>query len=125
MGRLLWCRVAVAVALASAAALAQAQQSAWRPQRAVEIVVPTGPGGSLDASGRLMQKILQANRLVEVPVLTVNKPGGGQAIAMSYLDQRAGDGHYLLNSTMALMTGHLLGRSKVNYTDYTPLAVLF
>ena len=44
---------------------------------------------------------------------------------MTYLDQRAGDGHELLTSTMSLMTNHILGRSKVNYTDYTPLATLF
>ena len=111
--------------LAGAVTDSQAQQAAWRPQRAVEIVVPTAPGGSIDTTGRLMQRILQSNRLVEVPVVTVNKPGGGQAIAMTYLDQHAGDGHYLLNSTMSLMTGHILGRSKVNYTDYTPLAILF
>jgi putative tricarboxylic transport membrane protein len=119
------CFATAAMVLAGAVTDTQAQQAAWRPQRAVEIVVPTAPGGSIDTTGRLMQRILQSNRLVEVPVVTVNKPGGGQAIAMTYLDQHAGDGHYLLNSTMSLMTGHILGRSKVNYTDYTPLAILF
>jgi putative tricarboxylic transport membrane protein len=63
--------------------------------------------------------------MVATPVLAVNKAGGGGAIALSYLDQRAGDGHYLLTSTMSLMTNHILGRSKTTYTDYTPLATLF
>ena len=120
-----WFAMTAAIVLTAAVTAAGAQQAAWRPQKAVEIVVPTAPGGSIDTTGRLMQKILQANRLVEVPVVIANKPGGGQAIAMSYLDQHAGDGHYLLNSTMSLMTGHILGRSKVNYTDYTPVAMLF
>lgn len=87
--------------------------------------MPTAPGGSIDATARLMQRIWQNGRLVDVPVVVINKPGGGQSIAMSYLDQRAGDGHELLVSTMALMTGHIMGRSKVNYTDYTPLAILY
>jgi putative tricarboxylic transport membrane protein len=91
----------------------------------VEIVVPTAPGGSLDGTARLMQRILQNNRFVEVPVVVLNKAGGGGSIALSYLDQHAGDGHYLLISTMSLMTNHIQGRSKVNYTDYKPLATLF
>lgn len=102
-----------------------AQQGAWRPERPIEIVVPAGAGGSIDGTARLVQRILQNNRIVDTPVLAVNKAGGGGAIALNYLDQRSGDGHYLLTSTMSLMTNHILGRSKVTYTDYTPLATLF
>ncbi len=113
------------LALLAAAAPAHAQQAAWRPERTVEIVVPAAAGGSIDNTARLMQKLLQQNRIVETPVIAVNKAGGGGAIALNYLDQRAGDGHTLLTSTMGLMTNHILGRSKVTYTDYTPLATLF
>ncbi|MCC7485493.1 MAG: tripartite tricarboxylate transporter substrate binding protein [Burkholderiales bacterium] len=113
------------IALAAGAATADAQQAAWKPQRAVELVVPTAPGGAIDTMARLMQRIMQDGRIVETPVVIANKPGGGQAVAMTYLDQHAGDGHYALASTMSLMTGHILGRLKVNYTDYTPLAILF
>lgn len=121
-----WCawsaRAAVAV-LAWAVTFSHAQ--IWRPERPVEIVVPTAPGGSLDGTARLMQRLLQSSRVVEVPVVVLNKAGGGGSIALSYLDQHAGDGHYLLTSTMSIMTNHIQGRSKVNYTDYTPLATLF
>ena len=116
-------RVLVAAALGAAAAASQAQ--AWRPERAVEIVVPAAAGGSIDGTARLIQRVLQAGRIVEVPVLAVNKAGGGGNIATSYLDQHAGDAHYLLASTMSLMTNHILGRSPTTYTDYTPLATLF
>jgi putative tricarboxylic transport membrane protein len=109
----------------SAMPLSHAQQAPWRPERSVEIVVPAGAGGSIDATARLIQRILQNERMVATPVLAVNKAGGGGAIALSYLDQRTGDGHYLLTSTMSLMTNHILGRSKTTYTDYTPLATLF
>jgi len=89
------------------------------------MVVPAGPGGAIDGATRQIQRILQNNRIVHVPVVVVNKAGGGQTIAMNYLDQHVGDGHYLLNSTMSVMTNHILGRSKVNYTNYTPLAILY
>jgi putative tricarboxylic transport membrane protein len=100
-------------------------QTVWKPERQIELVVPTTPGGAIDGAARTMQKILQNQRIVETPVVVVNKPGGGQTLAMSYLDQRAGDAHIAIVSTMSIMTNHILGRAKFNYTDYTPLAVLY
>jgi putative tricarboxylic transport membrane protein len=123
-----WKRKAALAFMATLAATApssHAQQAAWRPERTVEIVVPAATGGSIDGTARLIQRVLQTNRIVEVPVVAVNKAGGGGNIATHYLDQHNGDGHYLLTSTMSLMTNHILGRSPTTYTDYTPLATLF
>jgi putative tricarboxylic transport membrane protein len=89
------------------------------------LIIPAQPGGSIDGTVRLMQRLLQANRLLGTPVLAVNKGGGGGNIAVSYLDQHAGDAHYLLASTMSLMTNHILGRAATTYSDYTPLATLY
>jgi len=111
--------------VATAATVSHAQQPAWRPERTVEIVVPAGTGGSIDGTARLIHRVLQFNRIVEAPVIVVNKPGGGGNIATSYLDQHPGDGHYLLTSTMSIMTNHIIGRSASTYSDYTPLATLF
>jgi putative tricarboxylic transport membrane protein len=111
--------------LAAVATLSHAQQPAWRPERTVEIVVPAAAGGSIDGTARLMHRVLQSSRVVDAPVIVVNKAGGGGNIATNYLDQRAGDGHYLLTSTMSIMTNHILGRSATTYNDYTPLATLF
>lgn len=113
------------IALLGAASPSHAQQAAWRPERTVEIVVPAAAGGSIDGTARLLQRVLQSSRIVEVPVIAVNKAGGGGNIATHYLDQHAGDGHTLLTSTMSLMTNHILGRATTTYTDYTPLATLF
>jgi len=117
-------RAAMAAAVAIAAP-SHAQTAGWKPERTVEIVVPAAAGGSIDGTARLIQRVLQANRIVDVSIITVNKAGGGGNIATNYLDQHAGDGHYLFTSTMGLMTGHILGRSTTTYTDYTPLATLF
>jgi putative tricarboxylic transport membrane protein len=118
------CALAAALVLI-ASTLVHAQQGAWRPERPVEIVVPTPPGGAIDALGRLLQKILHENRIVEVPLVVMNKGGGGGNLALVYLNTHAGDGHFLFPSTMTIMNNHILGRSKHNYTDYTPLAILF
>lgn len=120
-----WLASAGALVLAGAATLSHAQQAAWRPERPVEIVIPSAAGSSLDAAARMIQRILAENRLVEGTVVVVNKPGGGGNIASTYMDQHANDPHYILLSAMSLMNNHVLGRSPQNYDSYTPIAMLY
>lgn len=123
-GRRTGSKLAAAMIVILASGSAGAQQ-AWRPERTVELVVPAAAGGAIDATARLIQRILQSQRIVEVPIITVNKGGGGGNLGLSYLDQHPADPHYLFNSTMSLMTNHIQGLSKTTYTDYTPVAVLY
>jgi putative tricarboxylic transport membrane protein len=117
--------VVAAALFLGAAAAAHAQQGGWRPEKPVEIVIPSAAGSSLDAAARMIQRIMQEARLVDVPVIVVNRTGGGGGVAQNYLDQRAGDPHYLFLSTMSLLNNHILGRAKTNWTDYSPIATLF
>lgn len=102
-----------------------AQPSSWKPERNVEIVVGVGPGGGVDRTARSLQRILQDRRLVEVSLSVVNRPGGGGAIAQAYLNQRAGDGHFLHITATSLLTNHITGKSAVGHRDFTPLALLY
>jgi putative tricarboxylic transport membrane protein len=111
------------MALACAAGAATAQ--GWSPQRNVEIVVGSAPGGSNDKTGRTVESIVNANRLVPVSMTVVNKPGGGSNIAFTYVAQHAGDPHYLMVGTPSLLTNHITATSTLNYTDFTPIASLF
>ena len=106
---------------ASAGALAQA----WSPQRNVEIVVGSAPGGSNDKTARTVERVHMENKLVNTSIAVVNKPGGGSSIAFTYVSQRPGDPHTLLVGTTALLTNHITGRSKLRHTDFTPIASLF
>ena len=45
----------------------QAAAQSWRPDKNVEIIVGSSPGGSFDLTARSMQKILQDTKLVEAP----------------------------------------------------------
>lgn len=114
---------AAAAALALGASMPSAAQG-WKPDKPIEIVVPTTPGGSVDLTARLLQKILQDSGLVQVPVNVVNKPGGGGAVSLVYLNQRAGDAHYIATNTPNIIANDLNGRSPVRYTDVTPIANL-
>jgi len=84
------------LALALACAAAHAQSGAWRPDRPVEIVIPSAAGSSLDAAARTIQRILTESRLVESTVVVVNKPGGGGNIGHGTAAKATADGYTLL-----------------------------
>jgi putative tricarboxylic transport membrane protein len=107
------------------AASAPASAQGWSPQKNVEIVVGSAPGGSNDKTARQVERILTGHQLINTTITVNNRPGGGGSIAFTYVGQRLGDGHTLLVGTTALLTNHIVGLSKLSYTDFTPIASLF
>ena len=99
-------------------------QPAWRPDKNVELIVPSNAGSGADASARLIQKIWQDTKLFESTVTVNNKPGGGGAVAWTYLNTHPGDGHYLAFTSATLLTNKLAGLNPIGYTDVTPIANL-
>ena len=98
--------------------------AAWQPEKPVEIVVPTGAGGTNDQMARLVQSTLQAQKLISVPALVVNKSGGNQSLAVVYVNQHKADPHYLLYSTATVFTNEIAGLTKQKYTELSPVALL-
>ncbi len=114
---------ATGVLIAAGAAVPAGAQS-WSPQRNIEIVVGSAPGGSNDKTARTVEHVLTMNKLVPTSVTVVNRPGGGSTIAFNYVAQRAGDPHYLMIGTPSLLTNHITGLSKQHHNDFTPVASL-
>ena len=96
----------------------------WQPERSVEIVVGVTPGGPIDVSARLIQKIAQERQLVPAAISVQNRPGANNALAWLYINQHAGDGHYLAMTLPNIVTNRITGIHPLNYTDVTPLAQL-
>ena len=118
-----WIQCVPALALACLASLAHAQGGIWKPSRNVEVIVQSAAGGSSDRSARVTQKILAG--LPAFPNVSVNnKPGGGGMLALHYLNQHAGDAHYIVTLSTTVLTNHLLGLSPLNFTHFTPLSIL-
>jgi putative tricarboxylic transport membrane protein len=98
--------------------------SAWKPDQRVEIVVGVSAGAGSDTTARWIQRLLAEKKLIEANATVVNKPGGGGAIALTYLNQQAGNGHYLMVTSPTMLTNHITGRTQLGHTDVTPLAQL-
>ena len=115
-----WATFALLLMAASACA-----QSAWKPERNVEIISGTAAGGAVDKANRTVQKIWQDKRILDVTSTVVNKPGGGNTIAWNYINQHAGDGHYVSIAPYTILTNKIIGMSPLSYADFTPIALLF
>ena len=94
----------------------------WSPQRNVEIVAASPPGGSNDKTARMLEHLLNANKIVATSITVVNKPGGGANIANTYVAQKPGDAHVLLIAGNAVMTNNIIGASTLTVADFTPIA---
>ena len=114
------------VALIAAAALVSfgcAAQS-WKPSRPVAFITPSSPAGSLDLTARLIQKIWDDTRTIGVPIVVINKPGAGNGIAWTYLNERS-DGHAIAIGNTNLVSNPVTGAHAIGHRDVTPLALMF
>src|SRR4026208_2246852 len=99
-----------------AIALAQAY-----PSRPVELIIPFAPGGPTDIAIRLIQPQLSAN--LGVPVVLVNKAGGGGAIGMDQVAKAKPDGYTLVATGRATITILPATQADVPYkpADFIPV----
>ena len=118
-----WIALVTMFALMSASSLANAQT--WKPTRPVALVVGATPGGSLDLTARLLQRILDQQKFVGYPVVVLNKPGAGQGLAWEYLQDRGNDGHAIALGGPNLASNPIMGTHMIGYRDVTTIALLF
>ncbi len=117
-------RKIVVCAIALSFATAAWGQPAWRPEKTVEFIVPTGAGGNNDKLTRLAQKLLQDRRLLPTPSVVLNRSGGNQTLAVLYTLQHPADAHYILFLNPTIFANELNGITPHRYTELTPLALL-
>lgn len=117
--------LALAACVAALVSAPAAAQTTWKPERNVEIVSGTAAGGAVDRANRTAQKIWQDLKILDVTTTVVNRPGGGNTIAWNYLNQRAGDGHFVSVAPYTLLTNKIVGTSPLTWNDFSTLALLF
>lgn len=97
----------------------------WTPERTVQLVAGTPPGGGLDGVARALEKAIIATGRLAVPIEVLNVPGDGARRAWThFIDQHAGDAHILGISSPNLTTDYLVGVAAFEHRRYTPIAIL-
>ena len=104
---------ALACALAAVLLPAGPAEAQAYPAKAVKMVVPFPPGGSLDITGRLL-----AQKLTEAwgqPVVVENKPGAGGNIGADFVAKSPADGYTIL---MGALSTHAVNPSLYKSMPY-------
>src|SRR4051812_17669863 len=105
------------VLLFALAPLAQAQ--APFPDKPVKLVVAFPPGGSTDATARLLA--LKLGEMWRQPVVVENRPGASANLGTAYVAKSPPDGHTLLLATTALSVSASLA-AQLQYDALRDLA---
>ena len=112
--------LAGAVAL-GAMAVAIAQEV--YPSRPIEMIVPWGPGGGSDQTGRKVAKLLENELKVSLPV--VNVPGATGNTGILKLIAGKPDGYSMaVLAADTLYANQISGTQKWSLSDLTPVAVM-
>ncbi len=100
------------------------EETAWVPERQIEITIPFATGGGNDQIARKLAQIAEEKGFIDKPFSLVNKPGAGGAIGSTEVAQKVGDPYSLVPiSGMWWLTPLLSADVKLDVTkDFTPLA---
>ncbi len=104
------------------AASAQAQVGAY-PNRPIKLIVGFPPGGSSDATARLLATAL--GEKLGQSVVVENKAGANTIIATQYVKSQPADGYTLLSVSSSFAINPALQKLNYDiYKDFTPVALL-
>jgi len=95
------------------------------PNGPVSVIVPLAPGDAADISARALGE--EISKVLNVPVLAINRPGAGGAVGAASLVQARKDGQTILYPPNAALTFRsVLEPQAVSYDalrDFTPLGL--
>ncbi|HEY2816113.1 MAG TPA: tripartite tricarboxylate transporter substrate-binding protein [Casimicrobiaceae bacterium] len=98
--------------------------AAWEPTKPIEFVVPAGTGGGADQMARFLQGVIAKHKLMDQPLIVVNKSGGAGAEGFLDVKEDKGDANKLIITLSNLFTTPLATGVPFNWKDLTPVAML-
>jgi len=116
-------RAAILLALAVASGACHAQTQAY-PVKPVRWVLGFPPGGITDIMTRILARHLAES--VGQQVIVDNRPGGGGAIAASFVARAPADGYTLFTGTISTLATNVSTYAKLPYDpvkDYAPVTL--
>ena len=114
----------VAIAISAMALVSSSAHAAWEPTKPVEFVVPAGTGGGADQMARLIQGIVIKHKLMNQPLIVVNKSGGAGAEGFLEIKGAKGDPHKIVITLSNLFTTPMATGVPFNWKDMTPVAMM-
>jgi len=91
----------------------------------VELIVPSAPAAATTRPRGPSRKVIHDRRLMSASLSVNNKPGGGGNIALAYLNQHAGDAHYVFVATPSILTNRSSAAARRATRLHADRAVVF
>jgi tripartite-type tricarboxylate transporter receptor subunit TctC len=117
-------KLALSLIAAATAVAAAPAAMAWEPTKPVEFVVPAGTGGGADQMARLMQGIIIKHKLMDQPLIIVNKSGGAGAEGFLAVKGANADPHKIIITLSNLFTTPMATGVPFNWRDMTPVGMM-
>lgn len=106
-------------ALTAAALMALASPVlAQYPEQPIKLIVPTGAGGGMDTTARIVQRTIEENDLLAQPVAIVNMKGAGGTIGTRAVKDASPDGYTMGFWHEGIVTSNVMGVVDYNHNDF-------
>lgn len=93
------------------------------PNKPIEFIVHTSPGGGTDTFARSVSDLLGREKIFPQPLLVSNRTGGSGGVAFNYVKSKKGDPHVVLTiATGTLLTAASRPELGLGLDNYTPIA---
>ena len=93
------------------------------PKQAINLLIPLAPGDATDVAGRTIGDGL--SKLLKVPVVAINKPGGGGTVGTDSAVKAPKDGYtILITNNASLIYNRILTPETVPYDPFKDLIAL-
>jgi tripartite-type tricarboxylate transporter receptor subunit TctC len=117
-------RIAALAASALLSVAAGGAAAEWKPTQPIEFIVTAGPGGGTDNFARTIQAIVTKYKLIDQPIVVLNKGGGSGAEGFLYGKAAVGDPHKVTFATNNEYLLPLIAKLAWKGDDFTPVAGL-
>jgi putative tricarboxylic transport membrane protein len=114
----------VAVFVFVMAGIALPVGAASYPEKPVEFVTHSAPGGGSDIFARHIANLMEKEKIVSVPMVVVNKSGGGGAIGVAYVAPKKGEAYTIFATSPGIYATLVKGEVKASIEDFTPICAL-
>jgi putative tricarboxylic transport membrane protein len=116
--------VIASLGVLASAALTTNALAQWQPTKAVEFIVPAGTGGGADQMARFLQGVITKHKLMNQPLVVLNKGGGAGAEGFLDIKNARPDGHKIVITLSNLFTTPLATGVPFTWQDLTPVSML-
>jgi putative tricarboxylic transport membrane protein len=113
----------LAVLLAVCVAPAPGQAAERAPKGPIEITVGSGAGSTPDVMMRRVTKIWGEEKIVEQPVVVVNRPGGSWTVGVNWVLGKRGAENLLMTIAQPVLTTPIVQGQKNTFDQLVPIAI--